>query len=482
MIKSYPLTVRALWIIGAVLALVSLLASCASPRDDVQSLPETPASSSTSRPNIILILADDIGVETVGAYGSEFSTPRIDSLADNGVRFDEAHATPVCTTSRTRLMVGTHNFKHYQAFAHLDPNLYTLSNYLKDAGYRTAVSGKWQLAGNHYDGLRGSYPEDLGFEEHMVWQLEWQTKGSRYWQPTLTKNGVTETHCASDFGPDLLNDFVLDFIDRNKDEPFFVYYTPVLAHDPWTTTPDSMDATTDHQKFAGMMEYLDKMVGRVLDKLEEHDLTDDTLIFFIGDNGTHPTITSLRNGEPITGGKWYTHRAGTHVPFLMQWRNRVPAGVEYTSLIDLLDVFPTIRAATDGDPDEVSEIADLDGVNLLSLVRNPEEKTRDWLFMHYDPQWGSDWFKAPMPSARFVFDEHWKLYGDGRFFNMQEDPLEKNDLAESAESETTRAKRLEFTEVLETIGDGPLKAPFQNPKATGRWIPDPKASCQVPDN
>lgn len=424
------------------------------------------------QPNIVVILADDIGIETVGAYGSEYPTPHIDSLADNGIRFDQGHATPVCTTTRTRLLAGTYNFKHYQAFAHLNPNLYTLPKYIRDCGYASVVVGKWQLAGNMEYGGRGSYPDDLGFDEHLVWQLERSLKGSRYWQPTLTENSVAKTYCQDDFAPKLFNDYVLDFIDRHREEKFFVYYNPVLAHDPWTTTPDSLKANTPKEKFAGMMAYLDKMVGRLLSKLNEHGIAENTLIWFIGDNGTHPLITSLRNGISVTGGKWRTKTNGTHVPFILQWKAKLPGGVVKPDLVEVLDVYPTLAAAI-GRPVPF----ELDGINLLPYALSQSSRARENIFMHYDPQWGSDYFKSPMPADRFIFDARWKYYADGRFFNTQADPDEAINLAKSnlKGEALTAHKRLQ--RAFLAMKDGPLKEPYMNKSFKGLKTPEPEASC-----
>ena len=423
-------------------------------------------------PNIILILADDIGIETVGAYGGPYSTPNIDSLARNGVRFDQGHATPVCTTTRTRLLAGTYNFKHYKAFAHLDPSLYSLPRYIKDAGYQSVVVGKWQLAGNMEYGGTGTYPWDAGYDEHLVWQLERSLKGSRYWQPTLTENGLAKTYCKDDFAPTLFNDFILDFIDRNRDEPFFVHYNPVLAHDPWTTTPDSLEAESPEEKFSGMMSYLDKMVGRVLARLEEHELADNTLIWFIGDNGTHPQITSLRNGKPVTGGKWLTKDAGTHVPFIMQWKNKLPSGAVRNELVEILDVYPTLASVIGGDLK-----TDLDGLDLIPYATGETTSTRDWVFMHYDPQWGSDYFKSPMPAARFIFNRKWKLYGDGRFYQTDSDPLEQHVLSQDELSAEALEAYRNLKEQFYAMNDGPLKPPYQNSGLKAVTLPEPNPDC-----
>lgn len=422
-------------------------------------------------PNIVLIFADDIGVETTGTYGGEYTTPNIDSLADNGIRFDYGYATPVCTTSRTRLLTGTYNFKHYKAFAHLDPTLYTLPQHIRNAGYRTVVVGKWQLAGNMEIGGVGSYPSDIGYEEHFVWQLERSLKGSRFWQPTLSQNGVAKTYCKDDFGPTLLNDYLLDFIDRNHSSPFFIHYNPVLAHDPWTTTPDSLEAVTPKEKFRGMMQYLDKMVGRLIQKLDEYDLTENTIIWFIGDNGTHPQITSIRHGIPITGGKWHSRDAGTHVPFILQWKGKLPSGVVRDEMVEVMDVFPTLAAAIGSKPP-----VPLDGIDLLPYATGKTGKTRNSIFMHYDPQWGSDYFKTAMPAAKFIFDKRWKLYSNGTLYQIDKDPLESNPIDIETLKGNDRRQYRKLQKRFDAMKSGPLKPPYLNGPLKGS-IPDPPPNC-----
>jgi arylsulfatase A-like enzyme len=265
----------------------------------------------------------------------------------------------------------------------------------------------------------------------------------------------------------------LDFIDRNAEQPFFVYYNPILAHDPWTTTPDSLDAETPKEKFSGMMTYLDKMVGRVLAKLDEHGLTENTLIWFIGDNGTHPQITSTRNGKPITGGKWNTKTAGTHVPYIMQWKEEMPAGIVKNGLVELLDVYTTLQSAV-GHPNET----ELDGVDLIPYVKGEANHTRDSVFMHYDPQWGADYFNTPMPAARFIFNDSWKLYGDGRFYHTKEDPLEETNLARADLAQEAAMARQSLKEAFDSMKDGPLKSPYLNSGIEAKAVPPPDPSCE----
>ena len=195
---------------------VMILISCQPSTDPVVE------DSVAERPNIIVILADDIGIETVGAYGSEYATPNIDSMADNGMRFDAAHATPICTPSRVRLLTGRYNYKNYVDFAVLDPDAKTMAHYLQEAGYRTLVSGKWQLAGTKdEDDPPGALPSDAGFDEHLVWYMQRRDKGSRFWEPKLFDNGEVHQYGATDYGPTIVNDRVVDFIGREDERPFF---------------------------------------------------------------------------------------------------------------------------------------------------------------------------------------------------------------------------------------------------------------------
>lgn len=370
-------------------------------------------------PNIILILADDIGVETVGAYGGEYLTPNIDSIAENGVRFDAAHATPICTPSRVRLLTGRYNFKNYLDFAVLPPGETTLAHHFRDAGYRTLVSGKWQLAGTKdEDDPAGTAPGDAGFDEHLVWYMQRQNKGSRFWGPKLFDNGIERQFPEETFGPTVINQRVLDFIEQDDEQPFFIFYSMVLAHKPWVTTPVTPEAEGAKERFGGMMAYMDLMVGRVLQTLRDRGLEENTLVFFIGDNGTHPDITTLRNGTPVRGGKWYTHDAATHVPMLAQWPAMIPQNQTSGQLSEILDVFPTVLEAAGADVPGTA-----DGFSLAPVLSVGGKTARDWIFMKFDPH--ADYDESLSTRSRFIFDHEWKVYGDGRCFDLGSDYLEE---------------------------------------------------------
>lgn len=402
-----------------------------------------------AQPNVIVILADDAGVETVGAYGGQYATPRIDALARQGVRFDNAHATPLCTPSRVRLLTGRYSFRNYKAFGHLDPREPTLAKLLQSAGYRTAVSGKWQLAGNPLDGVPGSTPRQAGFDEWRVWHAgprPWD-EGCQHWGPTLDTNGRRETF-PGEFGSDLTQQFALDFIARNARQPFFLFYSMILPHDPWVATPARRAVAGRQEQFAAMMEYMDSQVGGILDRLDSLGLASTTLVVFLADNGTHPMITSLRHGIAVKGGKGSTLSAGTHVPLILRWPSRIHQPRESADLVDLTDVFATIAAAAgQGRAARAS-----DGLDLLRGRGGRSVAARQSIFMDFEASW---W---PLDPVRYAFTERWKLYGDGRLFDTVIDPLETRPIATEMLSPQAAAARAMLKRTLDHMGDRAMTA------------------------
>jgi arylsulfatase A-like enzyme len=375
-------------------------------------------------PNIVLIMADDLGYECLAVNGAlDYRTPNLDRLAEQGVRFTNAHSTPLCTPTRVQLMTGKYNFRNYTEFGCLPPGERTFAHQLQQAGYRTAVIGKWQLAGpiegTGYRG-QGTLPEAAGFDEHCLWQV--QARGSRYWDPLLQINGELGTPRQGEYGPDVFAQFGESFIERHRRRPFLLYYPMVLTHNPFVPTPRSPGlATADKVKddprwFGDMVAYMDHQVGRIVRSVERHGLLENTLILFTGDNGTHPSITTRTRSGPYQGGKGGTTAAGTHVPLIAAWKGTGASGVVCEDLIDFTDFFPTLaevaRARMPGGHPG-------DGRSFLSQISGHKGKPRDHIFCHYDPRWAS---RRP---ARWVMDKRWKLYQDGRFFDLARDPLEK---------------------------------------------------------
>ncbi|MHC4678048.1 MAG: sulfatase-like hydrolase/transferase, partial [Planctomycetota bacterium] len=306
------------------------------------------------KPNIILIMADDIGYECFGSYGSRaYKTPVLDELARTGVRFEHCYSQPLCTPSRVKIMTGQYNFRNYVDFGVLDPTQKTFGHLLQGAGYATCVVGKWQLHGsvNQRAEVRGkgSLPGQAGFDEHCLWQI--MERGSRYKDPLMIRNGKLVEDFHGKYGPDVSCDHALDFIERRKAGPFFLYFPMAIVHSPFVPTPDSEDWDKPNHKnnpryFADMVSYMDKMVGRIAGKLDELGLRENTLLLFTGDNGTHQSIKSELAGRVIQGAKGETTDAGTRVPLIANQPGVVASGKVCGDLVDFSDFVPTFAELT----------------------------------------------------------------------------------------------------------------------------------------
>jgi len=381
---------------------------------------------SKQKPNIVLIMADDVGYEGFSCYGSStYHTPHIDKLARTGIRFDHCYSTPLCTPSRVQMMTGKYNFRNYTEFGMLPQGETTFGNLFKEAGYRTCVAGKWQLVG-HFEGSNykgiGTHPKDAGFENYCLWQID--MLGSRYWNPVLNKDGENVENFEGQYGPDVICDYINNYIKRNKDDPFFVYYPMILPHFPFmrtpTTNPSPEEQFIDERKhFKEMVEYADNIVGRIVKNLNELGLRENTIVLFTGDNGTMRGISSLIGSRTIIGAKGLTTDAGTHVPLVANWKGNIPEGLVCDDLIDFTDFLPTLLDIADA---KAPSGFVNDGRSFIPQLFGEKGNPRDWIFCHYDPRWGN------RPKRRYVQNKEWKLYGDGRIFNLKADILEENPL------------------------------------------------------
>lgn len=424
-----------------------------------------------SKPNVILVMADDVSWEAFGCYGAEdYKTPNLDALAAAGVKFTHAYSTPICTTTRVKLMTGQYNFRNYTHFGYLNPKQKTFGHMMQNAGYKTAIAGKWQLNGL-YNKLPGSddatRPQKAGFDESMLWQVttgkqKKEGGGERFWSPPLEHNGkmVTVEDNLNKYGPDLLCDFVCDFMERNQDEPFFVYYPMVLVHDPFVPTPDTIgdaprtqatnkapkDRAARKANFVAMVEYTDKIVGRIVDKVASLGELENTIIMFTADNGTNRTITSRWNGQMIKGGKGGMKDMGTHVPFIASWKGTAPNGVVKDDLVDFTDFYATLADAagvtlSDEDP--------IDGRSFLPQLRGETGTPRDWVLCHYQPYWNQQ-------PGQFARTQSFKLYRDGRFFHVPEDLVEAEDLAVGTAGQNGEAARNRLSAFLKHCPPAPV--------------------------
>jgi len=381
----------------------------------------------TKKPNVLLIMADDVGFECYSSYGSEFyKTPNIDSLATGGARFTQAYSQPICTPTRVKIMTGKYNFRNYMHFGELDLTQPTFAKEAKKEGYRTVIAGKWQLSPENLNG-----PHQAGFDEYYLWHFqgldpkqapeEFKNKGSRFKSPKLYDNGKLVEGTEGKYGPDMVSDYLCDFFKRNKEQPFVAYYPMILVHNPFDPTPDSPDWEKMDKKrgslehFRDMVHYMDKVVGKLVASLEENGLRENTLVIVTGDNGTNQGITSPFPGRGgIKGGKGKTTDAGNRVAFVANWPGVIPAEQEIDTPIDFADLLPTIVDTVGG---SIPDYAD--GQSLLPIMKGDSSRARGWVFQSYNR--GSDG-----PYVSFVRDAEWKLYADGRLFHVPADWLEEH--------------------------------------------------------
>jgi arylsulfatase A len=315
-------------------------------------------------------------------------------------------------------MTGMSNVRNYIEFGNMDPRSTTFGNLLKNAGYATAIAGKWQL------GHDKNLPQRFGFDESCLWQHT--RRPPRYANPGLEYNGVERNFKNGEYGPDLVSDFALKFIEKNKSKPFFLYYPMMLTHAPYQPTPDSPDwdpkakgekVNHDNKHFAEMVAYMDKLVGRVITKLDDLKIRDNTLIIFLGDNGTGKGVRSKLRGVEYPGGKGNTNARGMHVPLIANWPGHVHPKTTNDDLIDSTDFLPTICAAGGA---KIPSSLKIDGHSFWPQLMGEKGQPREWIYTWYSQD-------GVPPIREFVMTKEFKLYRNGRFFDLKKDPFEDHD-------------------------------------------------------
>ncbi len=336
------------------------------------------------QPNIIVIVGDDMGYADISCHGCrDIATPNIDSLAQNGVRFTNGYVTcGVCSPTRAGLVTG----RYQQRFGHefnpgaprvgtaedvgLPLNEVTIADVLKSAGYATGIVGKWHLgAAPHFHPLKRGFDEYFGF-----------LGGSHsYTDPSLgSANPImrgTEPVDEKEYLTDAFTREAIAFIERHKGRPFFLYLTYNAVHSPLEAPQrhkDKFGQISDPKRrvYAGMMTAMDEGIGKLLGKLKEQGLYEDTLIFFVSDNGG-PTSNNGSNNTPLRATKATLYEGGIRVPFMIQWPRQLKCGKLYEHSVITLDILPTAAAAAGA---RISGDRRLDGVNLLPYLAG-EKKT-----------------------------------------------------------------------------------------------------------
>jgi len=383
---------------------------------------------SPARPNVVVFLADDEGYGELGCQGNpQIPTPQIDSIATNGIRFTQGYVSgPYCSPTRAGLMTGRYQTRFGHEWNGSGPNFglpvteTTLPERLRALGYATCAVGKWHL---------GEAPQFLainrGFDEFFG------TKSNTpFFHPLIIDTRVsTEAKAIEDDGfytTDAYADRACDWLTRHrekkKDAPFFLYVPFNAQHGPLQAPPKYLDrfpqiSDENRRLFAAVMSAKDDAVGRVLAKVRELGQEENTLVVYLSDNGGPTEKTTSSNG-PLRGFKSQTWEGGVRVPFMMQWKGRLPAGKVYEHPVIQLDLLPTFIAAAGG---TVSPEWKLDGVNLLPYVDGTNaDKPHQTLFWRFGKQMA-------------IRHGDWKLVrGVGikvpALFNLAVDVGEKNDL------------------------------------------------------
>ena len=436
------------------------------------------ALSKENRPNIIFVLADDLGWAELGCYGNTFhETPHLDQLAKEGVRFTHAYAAaPVCSPYRAALLTGQHPAR-VGILDYLRPNSsnalpvsqVTLPKMLRHNGYSTGMVGKWHLTGYKYQNAQFEIrPKDHGFSWNIGSEIKGVGNGANFWpyvfrtQPIswidLPKNRLGE----NEYLTDRLNFEAVEFVERNKDKPFFLYLSHYAPHTILNGRPDLVakyrrkkspgkskrtncylckDAGLDvehcehwsenHNPHLGaMLESIDDGIGLLTRKLDDLGISDNTIFIFSSDNGGETNVTS---NEPLRGGKSQLYEGGIRVPLIVRWpRGKVPSGETCSQPVVNHDFYPTILEAAKIEPDSKQK---LDGISTLSTWQNPAKPTkRDSLHWHYPldrPHFLGGVSSGAIRKNDYKLIEYFDPARPQKFelFNLKKDPSEKNDLS-----------------------------------------------------
>jgi arylsulfatase A len=414
------------------LAAASLaLTRCATPAPQARA-------AAAPRPNLVLILADDLGRECLGSYGgTSYPTPALDRLAAEGMRFERCFAMPKCHPSRVTLLTGRYPFRTNSKWGTIPDSERTFGHVLSEAGYATALSGKWQMAKLS---KRPDHVAEMGFQTSATWG--WR-EGPLYLRPLIFVDGERRQDLDARFGPDVHTDFLIDFIAQPRSEPFLAYFPMTLVH--YSDRAGDAFPPDRRSAYPEMMAELDLQVGRLLDALDRLGHREDTLVLFTADNGTPQNVVSRMGEREVRGGKALLTDAGTHVPLIARWPGVVPAGTTCSDLIDLSDFLPTLAELGGAEPP--AGIA-LDGRSFAPQLLGRPAAKREWVCGSFE-------------GRSYLRGERWKLYTTGELFDLDADPDEHAPIAagdETAEAAAARATLLAGLVALDLTSGQPGEA------------------------
>ncbi|MEM1354141.1 MAG: sulfatase-like hydrolase/transferase [Planctomycetota bacterium] len=447
------------------------------------------ATGQPSRPNIIFIMADDLGPEWIGCYGAEgIQTPNLDRMAAEGMRFTHAYSMPKCTPTRVALLTGTYPYRNgwvnhwdvprWGARCHFDPGHYTtFAELLRAAGYRTAIAGKWQI--NDFR-VQPNVLDKHGFDDWCVW-TGYETgnppSAERYWDPYIHTRDGSKTYPGR-FGPDVYTDFLIEFLQREDDRPACLYFPMALPHTPFVTTPHDQGATGRLAKHMAMTRYIDHLVGRLLDSVASLESGRKTLVIFTTDNGSTGGLMNRMHGRQVTGGKGKISENGCRAPFIAWGPGLVPVGRVNDTLTDFTDVLPTFAELAGADlPDGLV----LDGRSIAPvLVGQAERGPRQWIMAMGGGVARLTQDNRVVPARPFadrvIRDRRYKLWvvdrQPARLYDLQQDPAETRNLIDSTDPQVLEAKQ-RLAAVAESFPDQDA-APRYDPTPAQAWDRKPR--------
>jgi arylsulfatase A-like enzyme len=399
-------------------------------------------SHAASKPNIIIILADDLGYADLGVHGcKDIHTPHIDSIAKNGIRCTNGYASsPTCSPSRAGLLAGRYQQRFGHEFnpvvAENNSPLFsaqdgTLPRLLKNAGYKTGMVGKWHLGTNEkFNPINQGFDEYFGF----LGNANTYTNGKNI-NSSIVRG--TKPHDEQEYLTDAFGREAVAFVDKQKKDPFFLYLAFNAVHAPLQASPKH-DIDIDRipnpnrRTYASMLFAMDDAIGKLLAKLEKENLIENTLIFFTSDNGGSETVNFSDNGH-LKGTASTTWEGGIRVPFLVQWKSVLPKGKIYDHPVIHLDILPTVLAATE---DKFSHKNKLDGINLLPYFNGEnKEPPHEALYWRFGAQMAirmGDWKLTKALDEDSKFNRADKASADGsRLYNLKKDIGETNNMSDS---------------------------------------------------
>ncbi len=415
----------------------------------------------TKGPNIIFILADDLGLDGVGCYGSDkHKTPHIDKLAASGTRFETCYAAPLCGPSRCLLMTGRYAFRTgglgNQSWRAGGPGAKSadenaIPKLLKQAGYTSGMAGKWRQV--------GETPKDWGFDEYITDP----TAGGWFWQTKHQKNGAEVNEPEGSYAPDVIHAFTLDFLRRNKEKPFFFYYSMHHVHGPIQRTPDTAkDDQGDH--YEDNIRYMDKQVGSVVAELEKLGLREKTLVIFSADNGTALTYPNTIGGRMISGKKATMLEGGSRVPFIASWPGVTPAGKVSKDMVSFADPHATFADLAGV---KLPGGMKFDGHSLAPQLRGEKGTPRPWAYAQLNAKW-------------FVREPGFKMNEKAELFDMSDAPFVEKPVSADADTEASKAARQRLTAVLAELNPASGKTDANAPPPKRKGAKKRKAQQAIP--